>query len=76
MKFKTLKILAATAVLAGSMQTVSAKVKTVEKFTTVTESATIVAIDQINKRVTLKGPEGNTQTVKVSAKSALTMVGT
>ena len=32
MKFKTLKILAATAVLAGSMQTVSAKVKTVEKF--------------------------------------------
>ena len=48
MKFKTLKILAATAVLAGSMQTVSAKVKTVEKFTTVTESATIVAIDSFD----------------------------
>ena len=36
MKFKTLKILAATAVLAGSMQTVTANVKTFEKFTTVT----------------------------------------
>lgn len=65
MKSKTLKMFAAIAVVAGSMQAASAKVKTVEKYTTVTETATIVAIDQATKAVTLKGPEGNTSTVTI-----------
>jgi len=65
MKSKAFKLLATAAIVAAGMQTVSAKVKTVEKYTTVTEKATIVAIDQVNKAVTLKGPEGNTTTVTI-----------
>jgi hypothetical protein len=65
MKSDAFKLLAAVAIAAAGMQTASAKVKTVEKYTTVTESATIVAIDQANKAVTLKGPEGNTMTVTI-----------
>lgn len=65
MKSKAFKLLATAAIVAAGMQTVSAKVKTVEKYTTVTEKATIVAIDQANKAVTLKGPEGNTTTVTI-----------
>ncbi len=65
MKSKVFKLLAAAAIVATGMQSVSAKTKTVEKYTTVSETATIVAIDQANKTVTLKGPEGNTATVTI-----------
>jgi hypothetical protein len=65
MKSNAFKLLAAAAIVATGMQSASAKVKTVEKYTTVTETATIVAIDQANKAVTLKGPEGNTTTVTI-----------
>lgn len=65
MKFDTLKAFAVATIIASSMQIASAKVKTVEKYTTVTETATIVAIDQAKKAVTLKGPEGNTSTVTI-----------
>lgn len=65
MKFRVFQLVAFAVLLSGAVQTVIAKVKSVEKFTTVTESATIVAIDQINKTVTLQGPEGNKQTVTI-----------
>ena len=65
MKSNVVKLLATAAIVAAGMQSASAKVKTMEKYTTVTENATIVAIDQANKAVTLKGPEGNTSTVTI-----------
>ena len=55
MKSNVVKLLATAAIVAAGMQSASAKVKTMEKYTTVTENATIVAIDQANKAVTLKG---------------------
>jgi hypothetical protein len=65
MKSNLFKMLVATAIVAVSAQSATAKVKTVDKYTTVTETATIVAIDQAKKAVTLKGPEGNTTTVTI-----------
>lgn len=65
MKSNAIKLLCTAAIAIAGLQTVSAKVKSVEKYTTVTETATVVAIDQINKTVTLKGPEGNTATVTI-----------
>lgn len=65
MKSNTFKLLATAAIVAAGLQTASAKVKTAERYTTVTETATVVAIDAANKAVTLKGPEGNTSTVTI-----------
>lgn len=65
MKSNAMKLLCIAAIAAAGLQTVSAKVKSVEKYTTVTETATVVAIDHANKAVTLKGPEGNTATVTI-----------
>jgi hypothetical protein len=65
MKSNAFKLLATAAIVVAGMQTATAKVKTVEKYTTVNETATIVAIDQANKAVTLKGPEGNTTTLTI-----------
>lgn len=65
MKHQTVKFLAIAAIALATVQGVSAKVKSVEKYTTVTETATIVAIDQANQSVTLQGPEGNTFAITI-----------